>query len=357
MITLRKIQLLVVLTAVCVFSTTYGQQSDKPKRQLKFEVASGSIKIAEGFSEVTHLGFFHINKDRSIRQRWTDEWITLTSQWKQMSQKQQQFINKLQNDYQYRSSANKKNIGRPFSTKSRFISTPEGTVTYQVLGVSGEDVRKMAEAVIERLDNQAYSVLEENQKCLESNKNIIEEAEMILLKLETELKKLETQVDKKTKEYAKTNFEIDTTKRKEVLEHTKKNLEELARYMKLAKFELIGLHARINSIERFKASGKISDQGTLIKLDQMLITDQIEEAGVLARINAYNDSFKNTKELYDVIMRYNNAAAQKMDWEIKLTEAKNAKNDIEKFLVNPPKSTQPVQVHENKVFIWQVKQD
>ena len=127
--------------------------------------------------------------------------------------------------------------------------------------------------------------------------------------------------------------------------------------MKLANFELLGLQARIDSIERFKASGKISEPGTLIKLDQMLIADEIERAGIMARRKAYEEAFRQTKELYDIFMSCNDAAAQKQGWKKRLASAQAHKNSAERLLANPPKEMQPVEVYENKVVIMQVKQD
>jgi len=356
MITLRKSQLLILMAVACVFSAAYGQKSEQPKRQLQFEI-SGTISPARHFTEVTHYGYFHLVEDRRFDENWTHKWITLTSQWKEMSEKQRQFILKMQNDYQYRNTASKRDLSLPFSTKSDYVTTPEGTVTYRVLGVSEEDVRKMAEAVIERLDNQAHSVLEGNQKRLDSSKNIIPEAEKMLPELEIEYKQVEAKAEEKTKEYLKANYEIDRIKRPEIFQHAIKNMEELARYMKLANFELIGLQARMDSIDKFKTSGNISDPGTMIKLDQMLIADEVERAGILARRKAYETSFKQSEELYNIIKSRDDAAIQKLKWQEKLEKAKNAKISLERALANPPKGMQPVEVYENKVFIWQVKQD
>lgn len=354
MITIRKNQLLVALAAICIFSAAYGQQREKAERQLQFEVATGSIGFRGRYSNVTYVGNFHVIKDRRLNS-WVPE-ISKTSQWKEMSEKQRQFISKLENEYRVVGSRNLY-IGDPFSAKSDYVQTPEGTATYRVHGVSKEDVRKMAEAVIEWLDNEAQNRLEQEQKKLDFNQNVIAEAEKTLPKLETECKQLETQADKKTKEYAKTNYEIDSIERKKIPEHARKNMEELARYLRLANFELIGLQARMDSIEIFKASGNISDPGTLIKLDQMLIADEIERAGIMARRKAYEEAFKQTKELYDIIMSSNDAAVQKLGWEMKLADARKDKYDAEKVLSNPPRQMQPVEVHENKVVIWQVKQD
>ena len=324
MITLSKTKLLFALAALCVFSTVYGQQDEKSKQQLWFELASRTIEIPEDFPEVKYVGLLHIINDRDLGP-WIGA-IQTTSKWKEMSEKQQQFILKLQNDYKYKSIAKKKRTGYPISTRSDYIYTPEGTRSYRVYAVSKEDVRKMAEAVIEWHNNNARIGLEFARKQLKQNQKIIAEAEVMIPKLEKECKQLETQVEEKTRLYIKENNELDKAKETEIFAHAKKHMEELASYIKLAKFELIGLHARIKSIERFKTGGKITDQGTLIKLDQMLITDQIEEAGVWARINAYERAFKWTKELYDAFISRSEVTLKKKNWNDKLNRAIGRKN-------------------------------
>jgi len=354
MITLKKTQLLMALAAACVFSAAYGQQSEQPKRQLQFELTSGTDEMT--YPGTKYIGYFHVTNDRNLGP-W-GSWITTTSKWKEMSEKQQQFIVKLLNDDKDGKTTRSSIIGYPFSRNSGYMKTPiNRTRTYSVFAVSKEDVQKMAEAVIEGLDNEAQRRLERKQKELEDNKNTIAEAEKMLPKLEIECKQLEAKAQEKTKEYLKANYEIDKTKRPEIFEHAIKNMEELARYMKLANFELIGLQARIDSIEKFKAGGNISDPGTLIKLDQMLIADEIERAGIMARRKAYEEAFRQTKELYDIFMSCNDAAAQKQGWNKRLANAQAHKNSAERLLANPPREMQPVEVHENKVFIQQVKQD
>lgn len=352
MITLRKSQLLMVLAAACVFSTAYGQQSEKTKRQLWFEVASGRIDIAEEFPEITYVANFHVINDRDLG-TWGGSAIQTTSKWNQMSQEQQQFISKLENDYKYKSIRSKRRTGYPFSKGN----TPEGTKTYSVYAVTKEDVRKMAEAVIEWHDNNARLSLEYKKKSLKKNQEIVTEAQKMVSKLVTEYKQLEAKAQEKTKEYIRTNYELNRARTSVILEHARKNIEDLARYMKLANFELIGLKARMDSIDKFKTSGNISDPGTIIKLDQMLIADEIERAGVLARRKAYEDEFKPTKELHDVIISLNEVLSQKQDWNSKLRKAQSRKDMAERELANPRKSMQPLEVYENKVVIWQVKQD
>jgi len=353
MITLRKCQLLMVLIAVCVFSAAYGQQSEKTKRQLLFELTSGTDEMT--YPGTKYIAYFHVTSDRNLGP-W-GSWITTTSKWKEMSEEQRQFIIKLQNnDKNDRTSTRRGVMGYPFSRNSGQMKSPNRTRTYSVFAVSREDVRKMAEAVIEGLDNEAQRRLERKRKELEDNKKTIAEAEKMIPKLEEEFKQLDKQAEEKTKVYIKTNYKVDSKNRNEILQHTKKNMEELAGYMKLANFELIGLQARIDSIENIKARGH-KDPGTLIKLDQMLITDEIERAGIMARRNAYENAFKHTKDLYDVISSYYGVEGQKKAWKIRSASAQSHKNSAERVLANPPKEMQPVEVYENKVFIWQVKQD
>jgi len=341
-----------VLAAVCVFSAAYGQQSEKPKRQLFFELTSGTDEMT--YPGTKYIGHFHVTKDRNLGS-W-GSWITTTSKWNQMSEGQRQFI-MAQINAQHGRTTMAGSIGSPFSRNSGYMKTPNRTRTYSVLGVSKEDVQKMAEAVIEGLDNQAQRRLERKQKELEDNKKTIAEAEKMLPKLEIEYKQLEAKAEEKTKEYLKANYEIDKTKRPEIFKHAIKNMEELARYMKLANFELIGLQARIDSIERFKASGNISNPGTLIKLDQMLIADEIERAGIMARRKAYEEAFQQTKELYNLIMSYYDIEDKKQAWNSRLERAQQLKNRAERVLSKPPSEMQPVEVYENKVFIVQVKPD
>jgi hypothetical protein len=339
-----------VLVVTCVFSVAYGQQSEKTKRQLRFELTSGTDEMT--YPGTKYIGYFHVTTDRNMGS-WVS-WITTTSKWNQMSEEQRQFI-MAQINAKHGSATRRSGMGYPFSRNSGQMKTPNRTRTYSIFAVSKEDVRKMAEAVIEGLDNEAQRRLERKQKELEDNKKTISEAEKILPKLEIECKQVEAKAQEKTKEYLKANYEIDKTKRPEIFQHAIKNMEELARYMKLANFELIGLQARIDSIERFKASGNISDPGTLIKLDQMLIADEIERAGIMARRKAYEEAFRQTKELYDIFMSCDDAAAQKQRWKKRLANAQAYKNRAERVLSNLPREMQPVEVYENKVVIIQVK--
>ena len=352
MISTRKNQMLTIMLTACLFvvSAVYAEQSEQPKRQLQFEVSAMSIDMDWPFDEVKFVGYFHVKVDRSLR-TWRYS-LMEASQWKEMSEEQRQFIRKLSDDYQYKRYLRNHNITSPSSMNTRHVRTPDDTYTYQIPGVSEQDVRKMAEAVIEAFDRHAREGIEINQENLKKNRAIITEAEIILPKLESECNKLKVQKDEKIAEYSKANYGIDSEKT--ISEHARKSTEELAYHLRLVDFELIGLRAKIDSISRFKADEKIKDQDTLTRLDQMLITTEVERSGLLARRNAYISAFKQAKELHTIIESGDEAAAQKAIWEKKLADAQKAIPDLEGWLENPPSSTRPVEVYENNVTIYPV---
>jgi hypothetical protein len=298
---------------------------------------------------MNHIGYFHIIKDRNL-----GSWvlgISETSQWKQMSKKQRKFVTRLQNEYKVTAKAYRR-VGSPFETVSDYVRTPEGTLTYEVYGVSEQDTRRMAEAAIEWLDKKALENLEEVRKRLQRDRNTIAEAERILPKLEMEYKRLITLAERKIKAYTETNYGIDAGT---VLDHVEKSVEELARRLRDADFELVGLQAKIDLAGKFKADAKITDQDTLIKLNQMLMADEIERAGVLARRIAYEAAIKEAKEVYDAILKRDETYSQKDEWEDKLKAAKINAPAMEKYLADPPAQMRPVEVHENKVVIHPVR--
>jgi hypothetical protein len=351
MVISRKCQWLAVITMICVLSTIQAEQDARTKRELHFERATESIGLSDCPSGAKYVGDFHIVKDRRLR-----TWIFViseTSQWKQMSGAQRQLITKLQNEY--RVTDNKFwRIGSPFSARSSYVRTPEGTVTYRVYGVSEQDVRKMAEGVIKWLDTQALKNVTFHQKSLDAQRNTIAEARMTLPKLEMESKRLVKQADEKIKEYTEVNYGVDP---QTVFDHARESMEELARHLKTADFELVGLQARIDLIGKFKAGGKITDEATLIKLDQMLMADEIERAGVLARRSAYEAAFKLGKELCEAIVMRDKTSSQIMTCQKKMKDAEQAILMNEKTLADPPPEMRPVQVYENKVTIHPVRTD
>jgi hypothetical protein len=350
MILVRKNQMLTILLTACFFvvSVVYAEQSEPAERQLKFEVSTIPVDLSYRFSEAKYVGYIHIREDRSLRS-WRD-WIQAVSQWKEMSEAQRQFINKLWNDYEYKKHISRADRGYPFSSKS--VNTPQGTLTYRVIGVSEEDVRKMAVAVVEVLDHLARLQRENDRKDLERVRSVIAEAEKILPRLEAQVKQLSTRVDEKIAEYVEANYGIEN--KETIREHARKSMDDLSYNLRLVNFELIGLQAKIDSIEKYKSSRKTGDQDTLIKLEQMYIAADVERVGALARKGAYEAAFKQAKELYTVINSRDDVSVKKHEWEQKLSDSQEYLPYIEGRVASPPRETYPVEVYHNKVTIHPV---
>ena len=346
MLTSRKSQWLAVVATIYIFSTAYAEQSAQTKRKLQFEVSTKRIGLTAHPSGAKYVGTFHIIKDRQLG-TWIFD-ISHTPQWKQMSEAQRQSIIKVQNEYKV-TDRGLWRMGSPFSIQSDYTQTPDGTLTYRVYGVSEEDTRKMAEAVIEWLDNQALERIEDVQKRLEKNQAIITKAQEEIPKVEVACQRLQTRVDEDEKQYKEANY-IGW----EMYDHAEKSIEELAHNLRNTDFELAGLQARIDLIGKFKSGGKISDQATMIKLNQMLIADEIERAGVLARRNAYETALKLAKEYRNAVLAFRSASSAKVGWERDLKSAEQEVRECEEILANPSPEMRPVQVYENKVTIYPV---
>ncbi|UCF17865.1 MAG: hypothetical protein JSW59_10445, partial [Phycisphaerales bacterium] len=173
-----------------------------------------------------------------------------------------------------------------------------------------------------------------------------------LQELETKLRQLKAKMDEEIESYSKFNYGIEPEK---ISSHVKKSMEEFARNLRTADFELVGLNARIDLIDKYKTGGEITDQATLIKLNQMLIADEIERAGVLARRSAYEAAFRQAKELNDTITARNKASLQKSRLEVELKSAQNNSSKMERILAEPKPDMRPVEVYENKVTIHPVE--
>lgn len=356
---LRKKQILVALIAVCFCLVTNAQQAEQPKRQLQFEVSQNPVYIHNGrriakYPGITHMGLLHIRRDRLLRP-WL-EWISETSQFKEMSEQQRQFVTRFKDEHRFAGS-DRLPTANPLSISVDYVQTPQGTSTYQVYGVSEEDVKKMAKAVIEYYDTRASERLEELEKELKELRNNKTEAEKNIPKLEAEYKKLEVQANEKIKEYAKANYGQNDNDTSYIYSLAQKRVEELSHSLRAVDFELVGLQAKIDSINKYKLSGTIIDEETLIKLNQILITTDIERAGAQARKEAYEAAFKQTKEVFAAIQNRDKAEAEIRGWENKLNRAQKRIPEYENELANPEGRIRPVEVYQNKVVIMPVKQD
>ncbi len=352
MIVSRKVQLLI---ATCVLASlpTYAKQSEPAKRQLKFEVSTTPVELRHRFPEVKYVGYFHVKEDRKL-----ESWlygVHEMPQWKELSEEQRRFIHRLLNNFEYKKYAINEEQGHPFADKTRGVRTPKGTLSYQVFAVSERDARKIAAAAIARLDQLAQWRRENHRENLERLQKFVAEGEKTLPELQAQIKQLTTRAEEKIEEYVEANYGIES--KETIREHAKKSMNDFSYNLRLVDFELIGLQAKIDSIQKYKAGRKGGDSNTLIKLDQMYIAADVERAGALARKGACEAAFKQANELYALIKSRDAASYKEPLLRKKLIQERNRLPEAEELVVDPPRYTFPVEVYENKVTIYPVQVD
>lgn len=232
---------------------------------------------------------------------------------------------------------------------------PSQGMIFYILANSEQQARQFAEIFIKGYDNGTYSSLKELKDELESYREIMREGETTISKMEAEQKELEEQKNKLYKEYAKTNYLSEGTI-PEVNDIIKVK-EEMAHYLREVDFELVGLDAKVESINKYKLSGTIIDDETLIKLNQILMATDIDRAGVLARKQAFETSFKQANQLYNLISSSKKALYDLIEYKHKFTNAPQSVSHLEMNLKNPRDQYRYVEIEDNKVVIKPVKRD
>ncbi|MBN2591344.1 MAG: hypothetical protein JXA96_15875 [Sedimentisphaerales bacterium] len=214
---------------------------------------------------------------------------------------------------------------------------------------SQEQAKEIAETFIRSLDNETDHRLNNLKHELETYQKIIREGDTVIPKMEAEYEDLDKKKSSLFKEYAQVNYlsnqNIPGT------EEIIKVKDELARSLREADFELVGLDAKIDSINKYKLSGTIIDNETLIKLNQILITTDIERAGIFARKQAFETSLKKTNQLYDVIKSSETKSEALKRYKSQFNNAPQIISERKMKLENPSEEYQYTEIENNTVII------
>ena len=264
----------------------------------------------------------------------------------------------------------------PNSNRGSRLSSSGNNQTYYILANSEQQARQFTEALIKGYDIDTYNNLKRLKDELETYQEIVRNGATVISKMEAEYKELEDQKNKLYKEYAKVNYlsdenlpDIKKSVQNELrgtsggeenipgIDNIVKVKEELAQALREVDFELIGLDAKIESINKYKLKSKIIDDETLIKLNQILMATDIERAGVLARKQAFENSFKQTTQLYNLILNSKKALVDLEKYKNKFNAAPQVVSQRETELKNPHDMYKYIEIGDNKVVIKPVKQD
>ena len=222
---------------------------------------------------------------------------------------------------------------------------------YIIFANSEQQARELTETFIKLCNDSASENLEKLKKDIEKMTKVMTQLEAEKPLLEIELEKLRETTKVKIEEYAKANY--STQDETSIYKLTEKHTQELADLLRNVNFDLAGLDAKINSINTYKKSEVIIDDETIIKLNQILISTDIERAGAIARKQAYETAFNQANELYNLLSRKYKVVNILKELPVQISAIKSNINKLERDLEN----LIPVEVEDNKVIIRPVKQD
>ncbi len=136
-----------------------------------------------------------------------------------------------------------------------------------------------------------------------------------------------------------------------------KHIQELADLLRNVNFKLAGLDAKIDSINKYKKNELVIDNETLIKLNQILISSDIERAGAIAKKQAYETALKQANDLHNLIDRRRRVSGNLANSPRLLSSARGKLVSLERSLENPSQEMRPAEIVDNIVTIKAVKQD
>ena len=121
-------------------------------------------------------------------------------------------------------------------------------------------------------------------------------------------------------------------------------------------FEIINLIAKKDMIVQLKKSVKSPFQAEkVIKLDQMLITTEVELAGLLAKKNAIQKSYEQLAKLMESFQKEGDAHGKINDLKLDMKKARKSVQLLDSKLADPSADWLPVKVVDNKVVIYPVR--
>lgn len=331
-------------------NTLISQEANPSNRKLQIELSNDTIRNSSFFPEVTHVAEFHVIQDRKSTTSWLST-IEDTPQWLSLSEAQRKLILKIKRHNSLSL------IGKSLaSVGNAYISskTPQGAVGYHIWAVSAEDAKTMTVAFIEKLDQIAAKKHVVIKQDIEHLQSTLLAANRTIPDLKSECERLKKNALESVEAYSDRYSLVDDTFNY-VLNHASSSHEDAASHLREIRIELLGLSAKQEAILGIKSEGKIKDKATLLKLDQLLVVNEIDQIGALARKSAYAEILTQTQRVLQSDKAKTRAYYNLSIWTTKQNEAKDQLAKLEKEIENPPGNGQPVTVHDNLIRIRPVR--
>lgn len=335
MIKSKKLQLTIVLISVFACTPIPAVEPNEAKSEIKFEVShqdqkwligKGNIENGRGPIHPSHVAVLFVGPSQLFPDFETPsviKSILSTSAGKSLSQQQ---VHLLSTGYGC------------ISRLGRFGDKVPNHYHFRLYAVSENDARKLTEAFIEILTDQArIKALPHRERMLDLQNEILQtEAKIPKANAEAEAASSELAELKKTVHYLSS-------------EEAEQTISELNRILVTNDIDIAGTRAKITVIEEYKSKKIFSGESHLAALNQMLSEQNIELAALLAKKKAATTA-RQAAERYCNLLK-----ALKMPNHL-VTQLSLYKRDWEtqKDILNRSDFIQP-EVFRNEVTIYPVK--
>jgi len=328
---------LLTCVAVCVLligSTVLAEEMQAPRGELQFQVSDEPQDLVSNtYPDATCAAVIHIVKDRGLPK--LEEGILKTETGQQLSEKQKLLVARL-----VASRKDPNDIVGPFGTGASSIL---GTSRYTLPAVSEQDARLMAEALVEWLDGIARAELEREKNYREEVQAGVTEASHRIPGLESQI----ATVDKKLTELKKTVHYVSA-------DDARRNASELANVLNQVEVDIAGIKAKVDAINKIKANNVKAAIDE--KLNEMLIVQDVELAGALARRDAALAAIEGAEQFYTLSEQKVQLAGELDNQQVTIKGGSRSVEQRERVLADPPSEMRPITVYDNKVTIFPARQ-
>ena len=342
MIKSRKFQLATVLFLAYICAPLLSAEPNEAKTELKFETKSSQearMLLRSQYAPpygATHYAVLFVRGDW-YRYRIPIDAVLETTPGRAMSQKQR--------DITSNQSINTRDYNRTISNYTLF----------QLYGISEDDTKKLAEAVIDTLTSEADKKKQSVLKVLKEHKEKTSEIKKKLpekQKIYDEAKSKYEQI-KNARYFSQINDGEVYTRAKDTMFQMDKTLDTL-------EIELAGIQEKLNSIEKYRRNKYAEDAKrfsleTLDKLDQMYVEQMIELKSAKVRQQAALEIREREKKFLDLFSQWSDLENEVNTLKRQLADLEDNLRHTEAKLATPTPEMLPPKVFQNKVTIYPVK--
>jgi len=336
MINSKKRQLVSVLILACICIPALATEPNEAKTKLKFEISvlrqqwlDRKKQLARGLIKPTHAAEFYINHtDIAISNQREIKMILETSSGQSISDRQQEFL-------------------KTSTTSCAIFSYDKAMKDHyhvRLYALSEDDARKMTEAFVEVATNKTKARMELWKDDLAKLQEKIPQLQKQISETEEKLKIVRASFEK----FKKSTPSVQYASIKEA----QQAISEYSKIIDPLTIELEGIGAKIRTIQEYQE--KITSQDTLVKLEQMLIEQNVELAGVSAKRDFADSARIRARYFVEKKTELRNLEEDKGTLYNQRRNHQRELQHVEERLANPTPEMLPPKVYQNKVTIYPV---